>query len=613
MKIDRLEVSGGFLDGLRLDFADGLNVLIGARGAGKTSVLELVRFALSIPAMTTDAERAAHEQALAVLGDGTVTVYTTIRGEQLILSRTGLDDAPAASSSYKYIPPLLVSQNEIEAIGLDPTSRRNILDRLIDPVAWSELETQEHRAEISSLERQLELLREERDEYREKISQGSELKDGLKAAEVEQKALTKTKDKAEPLEAEISTGADRLGQIRASGDAYKIAEEALAQWQKDVGAAKLERPLPSLPSAGIDAEVTNHVATAEEALKNAVAALKAAKKIVRDARTSVRSEQTALQDELKTKAEELEEIQVGAGEVGRRVSALRQQIKAQQGLEERESQLAREIKKLSKQRDKALDEAEARSEKRYRLRHDRATQTTAQFNGRIEVRVDKSGEYGAYEAALVDALQGSNLQYRVLAATLAKSVSPRELVSAVESSDAGQLAASAGISVDRALRLIAHLKEQSVAGLLLAPLDDSVDFALLDGKDYKVTGYLSMGQRCTVVLPLLLAEDRDSILLDQPEDHLDNAFIVDTLVEALRERTKSGQVIVATHNANVPVLGEATKVIVLASDGRQGFVQTQGALDDDDAVEAITNLMEGGREAFARRAAFYTEHPHARQ
>ena len=149
-----------------------------------------------------------------------------------------------------------------------------------------------------------------------------------------------------------------------------------------------------------------------------------------------------------------------------------------------------------------------------------------------------------------------------------------------------------------------------MAGLLLAPLDDSVDFALLDGKDYKVTGHLSMGQRCTVVLPLLLAEDRESTLLDQPEDHLDNAFIVDTLVQALRERTSSGQVIVATHNANIPVLGEAAKVIVLASDGRQGFVQTQGALDDDGAVEAITSLMEGGREAFARRAAFYTEHPH---
>ena len=68
-----------------------------------------------------------------------------------------------------------------------------------------------------------------------------------------------------------------------------------------------------------------------------------------------------------------------------------------------------------------------------------------------------------------------------------------------------------------------------------------------------------MGQRCTVVLPLLLAEPRESILLDQPEDHLDNAFIVDTLVTAIRERSRNGQALVATHNANIPVLGGAER------------------------------------------------------
>jgi AAA domain len=72
MRIDRLEISGGFLDGLEIDFEDGLNVLIGARGAGKTSVIELIRFALAIPAKTEEAAEDARRQAVAVLGDGTV-------------------------------------------------------------------------------------------------------------------------------------------------------------------------------------------------------------------------------------------------------------------------------------------------------------------------------------------------------------------------------------------------------------------------------------------------------------------------------------------------------------------------------------------------------------
>ena len=64
MRLDRLEVSGGFLDGLRLDFSDGLNVLIGARGAGNIFVLELVRFALGVEAMTSDADDAGRSSRL---------------------------------------------------------------------------------------------------------------------------------------------------------------------------------------------------------------------------------------------------------------------------------------------------------------------------------------------------------------------------------------------------------------------------------------------------------------------------------------------------------------------------------------------------------------------
>ena len=179
----------------------------------------------------------------------------------------------------------------------------------------------------------------------------------------------------------------------------------------------------------------------------------------------------------------------------------------------------------------------------------------------------------------------------------------------MEAEDPKRLAKLCDIPADRARKLLAHLEAHSLSPLLLAPLEDSVDFALLDGQDYKVTHDLSMGQRCTVVLPMLLAEEREAVVLDQPEDHLDNAFIVDTLVSAISTRSEGGQVIVATHNANIPVLGEAMQVIVLASDGRRGFVASAGDLDTDASVHAITTLMEGGREAFALRAEFYDEHP----
>ncbi len=100
------------------------------------------------------------------------------------------------------------------------------------------------------------------------------------------------------------------------------------------------------------------------------------------------------------------------------------------------------------------------------------------------------------------------------------------------------------------------------------------------------------------------------MVIDQPEDHLDNAFVTSTLVETLRQRESGDQVILASHNANVPVLGEADLVVHMASDGRRGFVLHAGALDDPDTVQAVTDVMEGGADAFQRRADFYAEHGH---
>jgi predicted ATPase len=108
-----------------------------------------------------------------------------------------------------------------------------------------------------------------------------------------------------------------------------------------------------------------------------------------------------------------------------------------------------------------------------------------------------------------------------------------------------------------------------------------------------------------VILPITLEHKERVLVVDQPEDHLDNAFVVDTLIKAIRNRSDSSQMLVSTHNANIPVLGDASQVITMGSDGQRGFVSHVGPLDDQATVEAISLIMEGGREAFARRARFY--------
>jgi len=608
VRIDRLEVSGGFLDGLRLPFADGLNVLIGARGAGKTSILELIRYGLGIPALTSDAEKAARGQALAVLADGAVAVFCTVGERSLVFTRSGLDEAPAVSASHAYAPPLIVSQNEIEAIGLNPPSRRDMLDRLIDADQWRQAVSADAPAETATLQRRLESVRQERDELATRAAGAEELARQLEEAEKEQAVFAKAVAETKPLQKEIAEVSDELGNVRAAAETYRAAEESIDDWRKDIKGAAVDRSLPRLRSAALEAVLAESLRTVHGHLDAALKELDALRLKLAKERVRENAKQGKLQTQLTERAERLDEVQKGAGDLGRRVSALRQQLKEHEGQLKRVKQLDEEISKLVAARERALDEGEECATARYQLRVGTAAEITQRFHGRIEVRVERSGELADYESALVSLLQGSNLQYKPLAATVAEHLSPRELLTRVEDSDSDGIATAAKITKDRAARLVSHLQGKQIASLLLAPLEDSVDFALLDGTEYKPTRQLSMGQRCTVVLPLLLAAAHESIVLDQPEDHLDNAFVVETLVQAIRDRAVDGQVLVATHNANIPVLGDAQNVIVLRSDGRHGFVSTTGPLEQYDIVQSITTLMEGGADAFARRAAFYSLH-----
>ena len=131
---------------------------------------------------------------------------------------------------------------------------------------------------------------------------------------------------------------------------------------------------------------------------------------------------------------------------------------------------------------------------------------------------------------------------------------------------------------------------------------------LLDGSDYKGIAELSTGQRCTVVLPLVLRHTERVVIVDQPEDHIDNAFITDTLIVSVLARGPDSQIIFSTHNANIPVLGNADRVIQLGSDGRRGFPVLASTLYEPPVVNAITTIMEGGAEAFKRRAEFYSHY-----
>ena len=126
MFIERVQIEEGFLDGLDLRFCEGLNTIIGERGTGKTSLVELIRFCLDIRGYSSDVAKRSRDHALSVLGSGQITVTLTDGQRRIVVSRTANDTQPRASGPFR--SPIVFSQTEIESVGLQPTSRLQLID-----------------------------------------------------------------------------------------------------------------------------------------------------------------------------------------------------------------------------------------------------------------------------------------------------------------------------------------------------------------------------------------------------------------------------------------------------------------------------------------------------
>ena len=124
-------------------------------------------------------------------------------------------------------------------------------------------------------------------------------------------------------------------------------------------------------------------------------------------------------------------------------------------------------------------------------------------------------------------------------------------------------------------------------------------------------GALSTGQKATAVLLLLLLESRAPLVVDQPEDDLDNRFITEGVVPKMREGKRRRQFLFTTHNANIPVLGDAELIVGLTAAGEaaEGKAVTSanrmGSIDIDEVREFVEEVLEGGREAFEMRRLKY--------
>ena len=160
------------------------------------------------------------------------------------------------------------------------------------------------------------------------------------------------------------------------------------------------------------------------------------------------------------------------------------------------------------------------------------------------------------------------------------------------------------VADQRFATLVRNLPPESIDRLDLWFPEDSLEVqysARGDGLRFRSIQEGSPGQKTAALLAFLLSYGNEPLVLDQPEDDLDNHLIYDLIVTQLRAIKRHRQVIVITHNANIVVNGDAEQVLALAARGGETHKECEGCLQEQQVRDTICTVMEGGRRAFDDR------------
>ncbi|MGQ9848287.1 MAG: AAA family ATPase, partial [Bacteroidales bacterium] len=277
--------------------------------------------------------------------------------------------------------------------------------------------------------------------------------------------------------------------------------------------------------------------------------------------------------------------------------------------------LLKEFEKYEGQLESARNERNGLKEKTKSVRHElfkirenEIREINQKLKEKVKVNVVYEGEKKGFKKYISNLLQGSGLHKDAIDSLVeAKGLTiDGILISDYIASGKDEIMEKFGLTDKMAERLIEYLKDKNKLFELetLFP-EDLIEIELnVDGKLIPLHK-LSPGQRATALLLLMFIMEDRILILDQPEEDLDNRFIYEDVVHILRELKGVRQIIIATHNANIPVIGDSELIVVLDKQEEQCKLIDKGAVDKQSIKEHVKKIMEGGEEAFIRRAEKY--------
>ena len=651
----------GLFEDAVIAFNPNLNCLIGPRGSGKSTVVEALRYVLGLNSaldviraeqgMQLDYREIARRIQDANLKDTLIEVIYQAKDEsRYCLSATfdpegvavpavyaldGTERPMTADAITAEFPVRLYSWSEIETLGREASLQRGLLDRLVPGL----VQLLEQRNQIVS---KLASNRGVIDGHARELDRLLQADRGLLRRYAQFKADFERINTPEvaKLFADLDEARGRLDVLEETAASLRGVRAALKEigsppfidlqpsfddWSKETQAWWTASVAPKTDLPGAAAAVRAAVATAIASLD---AQLTVIDRLIHEQNNAVTKTTNDLR--VQTQADPAEEVRRDQREerkarfdaaTARREQYLQNYATLEATLAERE-RLVEELEaaqaEIATQRQASRDDLLAKLS---------AAETGLDIGIDLEVGGDRSAAiaYMRDEGFLTREVAGHFRDRRVaerLCAMAKPTTAARALLagdSALFEADGTALGTKSALTKDEAQKLVENFASFSVdsaadahgveRGRLLQILqlqerliDDEMRILL----GAKPVDQLSPGQRSSAMLPLVALSETAPLVIDQPEDNLDQRMVGKTLTKILAGLKETRQIVVTTHNANIVVGGDAEQVIVLEPmDAHTSKVEHTGSIDDHEIIDLVVAIIEGGRNAFQTRHRRY--------
>lgn len=573
-----------------------MNNLIGIRGSGKSALLEAIRYALEIDAREDREYKDELLERYAIGSGGKIILEISASRHVYHIERI-MGERPKVYRDDEYIPNLHPSsmfpvvyygQKDIQQQSMDREQQIELIDQFIGN-------------KLLTIQEQ---MREKEDEIKDILKRLSNLKEKIKKKEEYEAKKASLKDKIAVFE-KLQI-ADKL-QKEADFKRDEVIFERLAEFtktSKDNISTSKERiendfsyifPISSKENPDLFTELEKHLLTLKDIwlkqideMEKVGTATFAELEILKDkfveAKDSVEEEIARIKreidipdvspDDFGQLVKELEKVQVA-------ISEIEKYDRMAMAIETTKQHLYSELQDLW---------YEQWSERELKKEEINASQTI------IQLEINYKGNKKSYAEFMKEMFRGTGLRGEKLDKLSSNFSDNIELFNSLENRNNFQ---EISFTDNEWLKFKERFFELEDV-LCLYRVPDLIEIRY-DGKPIQK---LSLGQRASSLLLLLLSQENTPVIMDQPEDDLDNQTVYEGLIKKVLKLKGERQIIFATHNPNIPVLGDCEQVIIFKNEDDKILAEA-GSIDRPHTQKKIVDIMEGGEEAFTKRKEIY--------